>query len=135
MRGEFPRELFARQGIKYELAPDPKSTIYVNFLPLINRGKVRLLGNKRLVTQLIGLERRTSRAGRDLHRPRPWRSRRHSERRSRCLALGDGEAAEDAMRAPSTCQMASCHWRDEEPRNAFSHSLDHVDKDGNEVLR
>ena len=34
----------------------------VNFLPLINSGKVRLLGNKRLVTQLIGLERRTSRA-------------------------------------------------------------------------
>jgi Terminase large subunit, T4likevirus-type, N-terminal len=63
--GEFPRELFARQGIKYELSDDPKSIIYVNFLPLINSGKVKLLGNKRLVSQLLNLERRTSRAGRD----------------------------------------------------------------------
>ena len=61
--GEFPRELFRRQGIKYELSDDPKGILYVNFLPLINSGKVRLLGNKRLITQLIGLERRTSRAG------------------------------------------------------------------------
>jgi hypothetical protein len=63
--GEFPRELFRTQGIEYELSEDPKSAIYVNFLPLINSAKVRLLGNKRLATQLIGLERRTSRAGRD----------------------------------------------------------------------
>jgi hypothetical protein len=63
--GEFPRELFRKQGITYELAEDPKSTIYVNFLPLLNSGKVRLLGNHRLVAQLTSLERRTSRAGRD----------------------------------------------------------------------
>jgi hypothetical protein len=63
--GQFPRELFAKQGIKYELSDDPKSTIYVNFLPLVNSGRVRLLGNQRLVTQLLNLERRTSRAGRD----------------------------------------------------------------------
>ena len=31
----------------------------------MNSGRVKLLGNKRLITQLIGLERRTSRAGRD----------------------------------------------------------------------
>jgi hypothetical protein len=34
-------------------------------LPLINSGKVKLLGDKRLVSQLVGLERRTTRGGRD----------------------------------------------------------------------
>ena len=63
--GEFPRELFRKQGISYELSDDPKSSIYVNFLPLINSGKVRLLGNQRLVSQLLSLERRTARGGRD----------------------------------------------------------------------
>ena len=50
-----------KHGITYEPA-DPKDTLYLNFLPLLNSGKVRLLDNKRLVTQLIGLERNTSRA-------------------------------------------------------------------------
>ena len=63
--GEWPREQFAKRGIKYEVAHDPKGTLYLNFLPLINSGKVRLLGSKRLVTQLIGLERGTARGGRD----------------------------------------------------------------------
>ena len=63
--GEFPRELFSRQGINYELSDDPKSSIYVNFLPLLNSGKVRLLASNRLINQLTNLERRTSRAGRD----------------------------------------------------------------------
>ena len=63
--GEFPRELFSRQGIKYELSDDPKSSIYLNFLPLINSGRVRLLGNQRLVAQLTNLERRTARSGKD----------------------------------------------------------------------
>jgi hypothetical protein len=34
-------------------------------LPLLNSGRVELLDHKRLVAQLCGLERRTSRAGRD----------------------------------------------------------------------
>jgi hypothetical protein len=63
--GLWPTEQFAKRGIKYEPSEDPKGILYLNLLPHINSGKVRLLGNKRLVTQLIGLERRTSRAGRD----------------------------------------------------------------------
>ena len=63
--GEWPREQFRKHGIQYEPSADPKGILYLNLLPLLNSGKVRLLGNKRLVTQLIGLERRTSRAGRD----------------------------------------------------------------------
>ena len=63
--GEWPREQFAKHGINYEPSEHPKGTIYLNFLPLINSGKVRLLGNKRLVTQLVGLERSTARGGKD----------------------------------------------------------------------
>ena len=63
--GEWPREQFRKHGIKYEPSKDPKGTIYLNLLPLVNSGKVRLLGSQRLVSQLIGLERNTARGGRD----------------------------------------------------------------------
>lgn len=63
--GEFPRELFRNHGIKYEPSPRSKSDLYVEALPLINAGRVELLDHKRLHTQLIGLERRTSRSGKD----------------------------------------------------------------------
>lgn len=63
--GEWPREQFAKHGIKYEPSRDPKGAIYLNLLPLVNSAKVRLLGSQRLVRQLIGLERNTSRGGRD----------------------------------------------------------------------
>ena len=63
--GEWPREQFRKQGIKYEPSRDPKGSLYLNILPLLNSGKVRLLGNQRLVAQLIGLERNPSRGGKD----------------------------------------------------------------------
>lgn len=63
--GEFPRELFANHGIKYEPNAKPKSDIYRDTLPLINSGRVSLLDHPRLVLQLCGLERKTGRGGRD----------------------------------------------------------------------
>jgi hypothetical protein len=63
--GEWPSEQFRKRGIKYEPAKDPKGAIYLNLLPMLNSGKVRLLANQRLASQLIGLERNTARGGRD----------------------------------------------------------------------
>ena len=63
--GSWPAEQLAKHGIKYEPSPDPKGMLYINVLPLLNSGKVRLLDNKRLIAQLIGLERNTTRGGRD----------------------------------------------------------------------
>lgn len=63
--GEFPRELFRKQGIQYKLAAKPASDLYRDLLPLLNSGRVELLDNKRLHKELTGLERRTSRAGKD----------------------------------------------------------------------
>ncbi|WP_369722922.1 hypothetical protein AB8Z38_02340 [Bradyrhizobium sp. LLZ17] len=63
--GEWPRERFREQGIAYELATKPKSDLYREFLPAINSRMVDLLEDARLFAQIIGLERRTARGGRD----------------------------------------------------------------------
>jgi hypothetical protein len=63
--GLFPRQEFAKHGITYKAADKSKSEFYQALLPMLNSGKVQLLDNKRLITQLISLERRTARGGRD----------------------------------------------------------------------
>jgi hypothetical protein len=63
--GEWPRERFREHGIAYELAAKPKSDIYRDLLPTINSRMVDLLDDARLLAQIVGLERRTARGGRD----------------------------------------------------------------------
>jgi hypothetical protein len=63
--GEFPREQFRRHGIAYEPSEYSKSELYVDLLPLINSRRIDLLDHSRLLNQLSGLERRTSRTGMD----------------------------------------------------------------------
>lgn len=61
----FPVELFAKHGIAYRQAADPKSVIYGLLLPLVNAKRAELLDLPRLRAQLLALERRTARGGRD----------------------------------------------------------------------
>jgi hypothetical protein len=69
--GEFCAELFRKQGIAYQPSKEPKGQIYLNLLPMSYSGKVRLLDNKRLISQLLQLERSTARGGKDsIDRPR-----------------------------------------------------------------
>src|SRR5262249_9391514 len=63
--GEFPREQFRKRGIEYRLADKPKSDLFRDLLPLLNSRRVVLPRSDRLVNQLVGLERRTTRAGKD----------------------------------------------------------------------
>jgi hypothetical protein len=64
--GEFPREAFKKYGgINYEPATKTKSDLFRDLLPLLNSGRVVLPKSERLVSQLCGLERRVSRAGKD----------------------------------------------------------------------
>lgn len=63
--GDWPTDEFRKNGIAYEVSERTKSQIYVDWLPLINSGRCSLLDIPRLVAQTCGLERRTSRAGRD----------------------------------------------------------------------
>jgi hypothetical protein len=63
--GEWPRERFDQHGVTYEPSERPKSDLYRDFLPVINSGRCELLDNVRMVAQLVSLERRTARGGRD----------------------------------------------------------------------
>jgi hypothetical protein len=63
--GEWPRERFRTHGIAYEPSAKSRSELYSELLPLLNAGRAALVENDRLVTQLVSLERRTSRIGRD----------------------------------------------------------------------
>jgi hypothetical protein len=63
--GEWPAEQFQKHQIRYKPSELPKSQIYQNVLPMLNSGRVELLDSKALRQQLIGLERRTARSGKD----------------------------------------------------------------------
>jgi hypothetical protein len=63
--GEFPRELFRKNGIEYRPSAKTKSDLYRDLLPLLNSGRIVLPKSERLVNQLCGLERRVSRSGKD----------------------------------------------------------------------
>ncbi len=63
--GEWPREQFRKAGIGYEVASKAKSDLYVAFLPLLTSQMVELVDQPRLIQQIVGLERRTARGGRD----------------------------------------------------------------------
>ena len=63
--GEWPKEQFGKLGIRYEQSAKPKSDLYVDLLAAINSRRVALLDHPRLINQLVSLERRTARSGRD----------------------------------------------------------------------
>jgi hypothetical protein len=63
--GEWPRQRFREHGITYSASARPKSDLYLDLLPLLNAGRLELLDNPRLSAQLVGLERRTARSGKD----------------------------------------------------------------------
>lgn len=111
--GEFPREQFRKHGIQYEPSKDPKGSIYLNLLPLLNSGKVRLLDNKRLVAQLIGLERNTARSGRD--RIDHSRGGHDDLANAAAGALVTAIVPKSWMRVGAIDPSGRIHWRDEEP--------------------
>jgi hypothetical protein len=63
--GEFVREPFRRHGMIYELSQQPKSDLYRDLLPLLNSARILLPRSDRTVNQIVGLERKVSRAGKD----------------------------------------------------------------------
>ncbi len=63
--GEFPVELFRKRGATCTASERTKSEIYVELLPLINSHKADLLDDRKTINQLVGLERRTARSGKD----------------------------------------------------------------------
>src|SRR5262249_29275935 len=65
--GAWPAERYREHGKVYEPAQQAKADLYLNFLPALNAGRIRLLDHQRLVGQLTSLERRTTRgSGKDV---------------------------------------------------------------------
>ena len=63
--GEWVREAFRDHGIRYVVADRSASDTFLELLPRLNQGALELLDEKQQVAQLIALERRTGRAGKD----------------------------------------------------------------------
>ncbi len=63
--GLWPVEQFYEHKITYEQSAKPKSELYGAFLSLLNSRKIDLLDDEKTINQLLGLERRTARSGRD----------------------------------------------------------------------
>ncbi|WP_022964869.1 hypothetical protein [Halopseudomonas pelagia] len=63
--GEWPREQFRKNGIQYDKSSRNRSELYRDLLPLLNSEQVELPPLPAISQQLVGLERRTSRGGRD----------------------------------------------------------------------
>lgn len=63
--GQWPRERFEVHGIEYRTADATKSDLYQALLPRLNSGRIELLDNPKMAAQLLGLERRTARGGKD----------------------------------------------------------------------
>ena len=109
--GEWPRERFREHGISYEPAEKTKSEIYGEVLPSLNSGKVELLDNARLLSHLRGLERRTSRSGRDTidHSPGGHDDVANAAAGALMLALKRGAVI---MRCPTGVRSDSPSWFD-----------------------
>lgn len=63
--GEWVREAFSKEGIHYRHSELTKSDCYLESLPVFSQGVVDLLDVPTLTTELMQLERRTSRSGKD----------------------------------------------------------------------
>ena len=64
--GRWPRDEFGKHGIQYEVSELDRSGLYVEMLAAMNSGCVELPPDQALARQLIALERRTGRGGRDM---------------------------------------------------------------------
>jgi hypothetical protein len=63
--GQWVAEQFAKRDVRYEASDRTTSELYLELVSILNSGRVELLDNKRCISQLIGLERRTTRLGKD----------------------------------------------------------------------
>jgi len=118
--GNWPLDAFSRHGITYQPAKLVKNDLYVSFLPLLNSQKTELLDNSRLVSQLVSLERRTSRGGRDSidHPPNHHDDIANcvagalvmTETRYRVNEASMGTYSRSTQRAPSRLQQEAATW-------------------------
>ncbi|ABI56418.1 hypothetical protein ACN2MM_05980 [Alkalilimnicola ehrlichii MLHE-1] len=100
--GSWPADEFSRHGITVEQAAKPKSDLYRDMLASMNSARVELPPDDRLMTQLISLERRTARGGRDSIDHAPGG---HDDRANAVAGLVAANS-----RAPGERMRALCTW-------------------------
>lgn len=120
----FVLEGFRAHGITYAPSTQDRSTLYLEMLPLLNAGRVRLLDLPDLLRELRGLERRRGTAGRDRvdHAPGAGHHDDRSNSAAGALVLAAGRdataaaavtrwalnvGADEPRRWPTGLQMAS----------------------------
>ena len=112
--GEWPREQFRKRGVRYDVADKTSSQLFLELLPLINAGTCRLLDHRRLIDQLVNLERRTSfGTGRDTIGHPPGC---HDDIAvATAGALLAATAKKPKMRWGTIDPQGRVHWKGEEP--------------------
>jgi len=90
--GEWVREQFSQQGISYKHSERTKSELYMEALPQFSQGAVTLLDYQPLAMELMQLERRTARSGKDSVDHPPGGRDDHANAACGCLALLAGKA-------------------------------------------
>lgn len=63
--GSWPADEFKRHGVTLEHSAKVRSDLYKDALNVINSGRAELPPDDKLINQFVGLERRTSRSGKD----------------------------------------------------------------------
>jgi hypothetical protein len=63
--GEWVRQAFQDQGISYEVAELTASEYFLELIPLVNQGNIELLDDSQQTRQLVMLERKKSRSGKE----------------------------------------------------------------------
>jgi hypothetical protein len=116
--GEWPREQFLKYGIHYAPSPKVKSELYLDLLPLLNSRRIDLLDNARANAQILNLERRTARGGRDSIDHPPSGHDDLANTIALCASLGIGKSKYDYhaladMLPPSDGTDAAQHSREE----------------------
>lgn len=64
--GRWPRDEFQKHGIRYDVSDLDRNGLYLELLAALNSGCVELPPDQKLARQLLALERRTGRSGRDM---------------------------------------------------------------------
>ena len=85
--GKWVESTFTKNGIGYVAADWSKSQIYLDVVPQFNAGRIKLLDHDRLKHQLVSLERRVTRGGRDIVDHPPGANQHDDVANAACGAL------------------------------------------------
>ncbi|MGC4097339.1 MAG: hypothetical protein QM706_09500 [Nitrospira sp.] len=98
--GQWVVEAFGKTGLTYRHSDLSKSELYLESLPLFAQGCVDLLDLSSLTTELMQLERRTARSGKDSVDHPPGGKDDHANAACGCLALLASTQSQEAWLMP-----------------------------------